>query len=68
MNGNKQRLSATWSQSYKTENNVLLKKQKFCKGSSIYDVTALGGKRHQGLCDDSTVPLILKTLTIRGGV
>ena len=35
-------------------------KMKTNKGSSINDVTVLGGKGYQGFCDDSTKALVLK--------
>jgi hypothetical protein len=38
-------------------------------GSSINDVTALGGRGYQGFCDDSTKALVMKSVTMgEGGV
>ena len=34
------------------------------KGSSINDVTALGGRSYQGFCDDSTKALVIKYVTM----
>ncbi len=39
----------------------------FGKGSSINDVTALGGRECQGFCDNSTKPLVMKSVTMGGG-
>ena len=36
-------------------------------GSSINDVTVLGGRGYQGFCDDSTKALVLKSVTMGGG-
>jgi hypothetical protein len=41
--------------------------RKYDKGSSINDVTVLGGRGYQGFCDDSTKALVLKSVTIGGG-
>ena len=41
-------------------------KMKTNKGSSINDVTVLGGKGYQGFCDDSTKALVLKSITMEG--
>ncbi len=38
----------------------------FCKGPSINDVMALGGKRYQGFYDNGTKALALKSVTKRG--
>ena len=37
------------------------------KGSSINDVTALGGGESQGFCDDSTKTLVIKNVTMCEG-
>jgi hypothetical protein len=36
-------------------------------GWSINDVTALGGRRYQGFCDNSTKASLLNCMTIGGG-
>jgi hypothetical protein len=40
----------------------------FGKGSSIIDVTALGGMGYQGFCDYSAKALVLKSVTMGEGV
>ncbi len=37
------------------------------KGSSINEVTALGGRGYQGFCDNSTKALVIKSVTMGGG-
>ena len=37
-------------------------------GSSINNVTALGGREYQGFCDNSTKALVVKSMTIGEGV
>jgi hypothetical protein len=37
------------------------------KGSSINDVTVLGGRRYQGFCDNSTKALVMKSVTMGRG-
>jgi hypothetical protein len=37
------------------------------KGSSINDVTALGGRGYKGFCDESTKALVIKCVTMGGG-
>jgi hypothetical protein len=43
---------------------------KTAKGPSINNVTTLGVgvKGYQGFCDNSTIALLLKTVTMEGGV
>ena len=43
-------------------------KCKIIKGSSINDVTVLVGGGGQGFCDDSTKTLVVKRVTMEGGV
>jgi hypothetical protein len=38
------------------------------KASSINDVTAIGGRGYQGFCDNSIKALVLKSVTMGGGV
>ena len=38
------------------------------KGSSINDVTVLGGRGYQGFRDDSTIALVIKSVTMGDGV
>ncbi len=37
------------------------------QGSSINDVTALGGRGYQGFCDNSAKALVIKSVTMGGG-
>ncbi len=47
------------------QTNALKKRH---KGSFINDVTALGGRGYQGLCDDSNKVKLIKSVTIGEGV
>ena len=44
----------------------LVGREVYDRGSSIYDVTVIGGGG-QGFCDNSTKTLVIKRVTIGGG-
>jgi hypothetical protein len=46
---------------------LFLSYSKRAKGASINDVTVLGGRGGQGLCDNITKPLVIKCVTMEGG-
>ncbi len=54
-----------WREKSKNDFDALI--LRCLRGSSINDVTALGGREYLGFCEDSTKALVIKSVTKGGG-